>query len=1165
MAHRISPNKPRLHLSWRLLFCSLMVLGLALFATPSTAQTIPPIPPTALPPTALPTETATPLPAAPLPTTPLPAAATPTNSAAATPTNSATAAPTDPPTATATPLPHLYISEFLADPKAVKDEAGEWIELYNADSQRVNLRGWHLRDLGTDRHTIAVDLLIEPGQYLVLVRNSDTALNGGVLSSYTYNNLTLANSSDELLLLAPDETEVDRVQWGDGTSLSIQAGASRQRWLNGDASWATSGELWPGSSGDLGSPGSAYYPPAASPTAVATATVAPGTTPVPGAAWPQARTTSPLLIDELLYRGSAEEFVVLINVSEAALDLSGWAIGDEESPGAGEGMYALPTGYPLEAGARFVIARDGASFRATWGAPANAEFGNSDDATANLTPQRALASGQWALNDSGDEVILLNPNGEVADALVYGDGAYASLNTDGLLVAPTSFSLQRVPGATYSAGTDQRHRFLYASPQPFTTIQLPVAAAAAAPQPLDETWLALWGSLGAESNFSPTGSTPPHYLLAAAAAHGLQFMAIADPTIVTPWETAAAITRLPAWRWQGESEQAIVYDQDPQATIDGETLVGNASRNHTPLQWQDGVVPDASVVAAVAADTITAPGTISRLYSAWRAAEAPLLPAGNAAPPQPGQLLSAPRYTGLVTQSNDAAGIRAALSARRGWLTNRPGLWLTLAQLDEQGTPIWMGSTIPSENTVTLEIQYGDSQGDLAGLALWQDNRPLRQLDLPAGNQRWQVTIPALPNTFLYAVATQSDGDFAVTAPLYVLPATGGAAQLNEVLPAPWADHNGDGVVNTDDEFIELYNPSPQPLSLDGWQLLDASADAGNGRAFTFGTGQVIRGHDWLVLYHSASHISLNNENESVSLRNPDGTEVDRIGWEVNPGRGSSLSRLPDGATWQRGHATPGGANEPFSEDRVAPYPGTSGSNNNPTPSKRKKDEDEDDNELPPPVQLDPSYGQAGGPPASVAQSKLSGLEADVEFYAVVIAPPGLFNATIYVADPAPDPRNGPYAGIGINIYSRQALYPALQEGDRVRVRGTLKSFRGEMELQLLNATTIQRVGTGTPLQPLPVTGTEIGESLEGRLVTFRGIVSGWQGDSIYLSDPTNPNAEAVRVTVRSSTGLRRPYVNRGEQWHVTGIVSQFASEAPWNGGYRVLVRYKEDLVKVKP
>jgi len=1143
MAHHFSSTQRALRFFALLFICGLTFFGLTVFGlpyllapTPGHAQTIPQLPPTAAP-------TATALP--PTSTAPPP-----------------TITPTASPTAPATALPRLYISEFLADPKAVKDEVGEWVELYNADSQVVNLYGWHLADLGSDRHTIPVDLLIEPGQYLVLARQKESTINGGLLASYGYNNLTLANSSDELRLLSPNETEVDSVQWGDGTSLAISPGSSLQRWFDDNGRWVTSSETWLGSSGDFGSPGSAYQPPPAEPPAEATAIASPEAPPASGTSWPRAKSASPLLIDEVLYRGSDEEFVVLVNLSEGALDLSGWAIGDEESPGAGEGIYALPSGYHLPAGARFVIARDGASFRRSWGTPANAEFGSSDEATPDLARLRLLASGQWALNDSGDEVILLNPNGEVADALVYGNGDYASLYTAGSLQAPTTFSLHRVPGATYQADADQRHRFLYAAPQPFITLQLPAVTAPIA-QPLDEQWLALWGTLGAESNFSATGLTPPHYLHASAAAHGLHFIAIADPSMTRPWQTTQTLMTLPAWHWQGEDAQAIVYDQAPQNGLTQGQLVAYAGANATPLQWQKGTVPATSAVAALAAAAITAPGTVSTLYRAWRAAQTPLLPAGNAAPPQPGQLLSAPRYTGLVTERNDADAVQEALTARRGWLTSRPGLWLTLSARDEAGNQRWMGNTIPSENAITLEIQYGDGQGDLAGLALWQDDRPLQQLDLPVGQQRWQVTIPALPNTFLYAVATQADGDFAITAPLYVLPATGGAVQLNEILPAPWADHNGDGMVNTDDEFIELYNPSPQPLSLDGWQLLDATAEAGSGRAFTFGNGQVIRGYGWLVLYHSESRISLNNENEFIALRNPSGTEIDRIGWAVNPGRGSSLSRLPDGAVWERGHPTPGQANEPFSEDRVAPYPGNAGPTP-PPPIKRKKDENEDDYDLPPPVQLDPSHGQAGGPPASVAQSKLSGLEADVEFYAVVTAPPGLFNATIYVADPAPHPADGPYAGIGLNIYSRQALYPALQEGDRVRVRGKLKSFRGEMELQLLDASAIQRVGSGLPLQPLPVSGAEIGESLEGRLVTFSGRVSGWQGDSIYLLDPTAPDAEAVRVTVRSSTGLRRPYVNRGDEWRATGIVSQFAWEAPWNGGYRLLVRYPEDLVKVK-
>ncbi len=102
----------------------------------------------------------------------------------------------------------------------------------------------------------------------------------------------------------------------------------------------------------------------------------------------------------------------------------------------------------------------------------------------------------------------------------------------------------------------------------------------------------------------------------------------------------------------------------------------------------------------------------------------------------------------------------------------------------------------------------------------------------------------------------------------------------------------------------------------------------------------------------------------------------------------------------------------------------------------------------------------------------------------------------------------------------------------------------------------------GAPLRPLKISIQEVGESLEGRLVAFEGVVTGYQGDSIYLADPLTPEAEPVRVTVRSSLAWRRPYVNEGERFAVIGVVGQFALEKPWNGGYRVLVRYPDDLAE---
>ncbi len=1081
----------------------------------------------------------------------------------ATATTAATATATTAATPDLPPLP-ILISELMADPRAVNDRAGEWLELYNPNSIAVNLRNWTLADLGTDRHTITQDVVIEPDQYLVLARNFDTATNGGVSASYLYANISLANSHDELLLFDPRGREIDRVQWGEGTTLTVQAGVSLQRTtveLNSVPAWVAAGAPWLGSDGDAGTPGGPYL---ALPAPTPTVADQPTATPVAGR-WPLAAQPSALQIDEVFYSGSDSEFVVLVNAGRTRLSLAGWLIGDEESPGQGEGIYALPVEQQLAPGQLFIIARSGAAFRAAWGRSADAEFEDQDPLTPSLSRRTDLASGQWALNNSGDEVLLLNPAGEVADLVVYGNGTSEELGVSGFLRPPGGYTLQRVPDARFPLVADQRHRFLFAPPAPFTSLVLPQAQTAVAVS-LPGGLHARWGSLGAQSTFGPAGSAPPHYLLAASAAAGLDFVAIADATYVQPWSTTTSVTAIPAWQWQGDDgTAAVVYHPQPAVAPSTADLLAHLQHVGAVAQWLDGALPSDPLLPALAVDTVQVPDSLHRLAKSWQTAGRPLLPAGNSGPTLPGAVPATPRYTGLAVADERVGALHEAIAARRGWITNRPGLWLAMQLTPAGGTPQWMGSTVSAQNSVTIRITYGDRSGELAALALWRDGRPIQQLDLPVGQQRWEVSVPALPNSLLYAVATQADGDFAVTAPVYVLPATDGRVVLNEVLPAPWGDYNGDGEVNTDDEFIELYNPSDSPLSLAGWQLLDAAADNGHGRAVTLGTKHVINAKSWLLLFRNETYLSLNNEAEHVRLLDPTGTEVDRIAWAVQPGRGATLGRLADGGEWAVNSPTPGSANVAFSVDQIAAYP-TALPRDPGTQQPQDKDDDEDDddeNDLPPPVQLDPTHGQAGGPPASVAQSKLAGLEAAVEFYGVVTAPPGLFNATIYVADPAPDPTNGPLAGIGINVYLRRAGYPPLQEGDRVRVRGTLKSFRGELELQLADASGIWRIAAGRPLAPLPIAASEVGETLEGRLVTFQGVVSGWQGDSIYLRDPAAPERRAVRVTVRSSTGWRRPYVNRGELWEVTGIVSQFAWEEPWNGGYRVLARYQQDLQKL--
>ena len=94
----------------------------------------------------------------------------------------------------------LLISEIMANPAAVSDSRGEWFELYNPTGEAINLHGITLGDDGGDRHRIETDLLIMPEHFLVLARNGDTALNGGIEADYVYRDFTLGNTADEILL-----------------------------------------------------------------------------------------------------------------------------------------------------------------------------------------------------------------------------------------------------------------------------------------------------------------------------------------------------------------------------------------------------------------------------------------------------------------------------------------------------------------------------------------------------------------------------------------------------------------------------------------------------------------------------------------------------------------------------------------------------------------------------------------------------------------------------------------------------------------------------------------------------------------------------------------------------------------------------------------------------
>ncbi len=161
----------------------------------------------------------------------------------------------------------IVINEIMKDPDSVSDNAGEWIELYNSGATPVDLKNWKLSSVGDNPLKVTLgadgtDVTIAAKGYLVLCRNGDTAVNGGVTCDYAYGTTyTLGNGVDSVVLEEDGGVVHDTVAYDDGVNFPDVTGSSLE--LKSElhdnavgASWAASTAAL-GDLGDFGTPGAA--------------------------------------------------------------------------------------------------------------------------------------------------------------------------------------------------------------------------------------------------------------------------------------------------------------------------------------------------------------------------------------------------------------------------------------------------------------------------------------------------------------------------------------------------------------------------------------------------------------------------------------------------------------------------------------------------------------------------------------------------------------------------------------------------------------------------------------------------------------------------------------------------------------------------------------------
>lgn len=158
-----------------------------------------------------------------------------------------------------------------------------------------------------------------------------------------------------------------------------------------------------------------------------------------------------VLISEVVFKqaGSAElgEWVELYNPTAAAVDIGGWYLGDAVRQADYERLYSFPPGTSIASKGTLVVARTAMAYQSVGyaGKPVpDLEWNDS-----NQVPEMRLTSwgdGDFALGNTGDEVLLLDPSARAVDVLVYGTGRYRGVVTFGdVSTVYNGSSLERWP------------------------------------------------------------------------------------------------------------------------------------------------------------------------------------------------------------------------------------------------------------------------------------------------------------------------------------------------------------------------------------------------------------------------------------------------------------------------------------------------------------------------------------------------------------------------------------------------------------------------------------------------------------------------------------------------------------------------------------------------
>ena len=196
------------------------------------------------------------------------------------------------------------------------------------------------------------------------------------------------------------------------------------------------------------------------------------------------------------------------------------------------------------------------------------------------------------------------------------------------------------------------------------------------------------------------------------------------------------------------------------------------------------------------------------------------------------------------------------------------------------------------------------------------------------------------------------------------------------------------------------------------------------------------------------------------------------------------------------------------------------------------------------PVPTDPAIALE-----SIAAARAQAVGSLVHLAGVVTVAPGLVGADnlFAIADSS--------GGIFVRL---AAPVDGVEPGRSLEVVGALSAPYGQLEVRDLEWLAVG--ASGSAPKPIAATVPEVGEGLEGSLVSVQGTIDSVTTDGGRLVLTVAGQAAELRVFADPPSGIVKTDVTRGEQVGLTGVVGQRATALGRLDGYRLWLRAPADI-----